>query len=231
MKQIAKVLAGSRLHGLDTPESDYDYRGIHMHEPKDIFSPFKTLKNTSWIEGEEDDTSYELGDFCKGAVHGNATYLEVLFSNRVIVTSEIHAEMVANWTKFMDTKKFIDASLGYAKNQKTKFEERNPIGVKGQFRRHKFAVAYARVMWQCIEFLKTGEFKCQIDEGDFKDMLLRWKNNWDDKYTMEVIGMFYELEAELLSYKDNIPERFNYKPDLDWIEDFIYRSYINENYS
>lgn len=227
MRQIAKVLVGSRLHGLDNDNSDFDYRGIFMHSAIEKISPFKTLKNTSWIEGDEDNTSYELADFCKLATHGNATILEVFFSDRIIETSDIHREMSDNWTKFMDTRKFIDASLGYAKNQKAKFEDRNPVGVKGQFRRHKFAVAYARVMWQCLEFLKTGEFKCRIDEGEFKDTLLKWKNNWDDKYTMEVIEMFYKLEAELLEYKDNIPEQFNYKPDIEWIENFIYRSYIN----
>ena len=36
MKILAKVLVGSRLHGLDTPESDYDYRGIHISSLQDI---------------------------------------------------------------------------------------------------------------------------------------------------------------------------------------------------
>lgn len=51
MKQLTKVLVGSRLHGLDTPTSDYDYRGIHIQNLQDVLSPFKTLKNTTWIEG------------------------------------------------------------------------------------------------------------------------------------------------------------------------------------
>ena len=58
MRQIAKVLVGSRLHGLHTNTSDYDYRGVHMHDLREVLSPFKTLKNTTWIEGDEDNTSY-----------------------------------------------------------------------------------------------------------------------------------------------------------------------------
>lgn len=223
MKQIAKVLVGSRLHGLHTPISDFDYRGIHIHALKDKLSPFQTLKNTSWIEGDEDNTSYELADFCKMAVKGNATNLEVFFSNEILETSAIHKEMRENWLKFMDTEAFVKASLGYAKNQKTKFEDRNPVGVKGQFRRHKFAVAYARVMWQCIEFLKTGEFKCQIEHGEFRDKLLRWKNDWSDDFTMEAIETFYQMEAELEEAWLNT--KYLYKPDIAWIEDFIYRAY------
>lgn len=60
MKVLTKVLVGSRLHGLHTETSDYDYRGIHIHTLQEKVSPFKTLKNTTWIEGDEDNTSYEL---------------------------------------------------------------------------------------------------------------------------------------------------------------------------
>lgn len=226
MLQVAKVVVGSRLHGLENENSDWDYRGIHMHRLKDVLDPFKTLKNTSWIEGDVDDTSYELSDFCKMATHGNATYLEVFFSNQVELTHPVHKEIQDNWTKFMDTEAFVKASLGYAHNQKNKFEDRNPVGVKGQFRRHKFAVAYARVMWQCREFLKTGEFKCQIDEGEFKELLLKWKNSWDDKYTMECLETYYQLESEIEELWANVNPKFVYKPDREWIAEFIHRSYI-----
>lgn len=130
MKQIAKVLVGSRLHGLHTESSDFDYRGIHIHSLQDKLSPFKKLKNTSWIEGDEDNTSYELSDFCKQAVHGNATILEVFFSDEIIETSPIHSELRANWKKFIDTKRFVAASRGYAHNQWNKFynfEERGEL--------------------------------------------------------------------------------------------------------
>jgi len=62
-KIITKVVVGSRLHGLANDRSDWDYRGIHITPLKDVLSPFKTLKNTSWIEGDIDNTSYELADF------------------------------------------------------------------------------------------------------------------------------------------------------------------------
>lgn len=226
MQTLAKVVVGSRLHGLDNPNSDWDYRGIHIHDLKDVLSPFQTLKNTSWIEGDIDDTSYELSDFCKMATRGNATYLEVFFSNQIIETSPIHKEMQDNWAKFVDTDAFAKASLGYAHNQKNKFEDRDPVGVKGQFRRHKFAVAYSRVMWQCIEFMKTGQFRCQIDEGYYKNQMLRWKNEWNDSFTMEAIETYYKQEAELEEVWQNT--KFKYKPDVEWIEDFICRAYKGE---
>src|SRR5580698_3853984 len=118
---LTEVLVGSRLHGLHNDKSDYDYRGIHLHNLKDVLSPFKTLKNTSWIEGDVDNTTYELADFCKLAVHGNVTILEVFFSNQITKTSPIADEMRVNWTKFFDTRRYIMASRGYSHNQWNKF--------------------------------------------------------------------------------------------------------------
>ena len=36
MKVIVKAIAGSHLFGTNTPESDIDYKGIYLPEPKDI---------------------------------------------------------------------------------------------------------------------------------------------------------------------------------------------------
>ena len=221
---LTQVVVGSRLHGLENEASDWDYRGIFINPLRNIVSPFQKTVNTQWFEGDQDNTAYELGEFCKFAVNGNATILEVFFSDQVIVDSAAAEEMRANWQKFMDTDGFVKASLGYATNNKNKFEERSPVGVKGQFRRHKFAIAYCRVLWQCREFLTTGEFKCRIDEGEFKEKLLRWKNDWDDSFTMEAIATYYQLEAEVLDAWETT--EFKFKPDLAWIEDFIYRTYL-----
>ena len=227
MKVITKVVVGSRLHGLDNPKSDWDYRGIFIGDLIDIVSPFTHFKTTSWIEGDEDNTTYELAEFCKMATKGNATHLEVFFSDQIIETSPIADEMRENWKKFMNTQMFVEASLGYARNNKNKFEDRNPVGVRGQYRRHKFAVAYCRVLWQCREFLKTGVFKCQIDEGEFKELLLKWKNDWSDTYTVEAIKTYYQLEGEVLDLRHKSEFQFM-KPDIKWIENFILRSYTNE---
>lgn len=229
-KQLAKVLVGSRLHGLDTPASDYDYRGIHISNLRDVLSPFKTLKNTTWIEGDEDNTSYELADFCKQAVHGNATILEVFFSDKIIETSPVHTELRANWTRFMDTKRFVDASRGYAHNQWNKFYNFEDVGGKGQQRTAKFAVAFLRVMWQCEQFLLTGKFKCNLEEADIYPLLKKIK-----PLTVEEIRpLVPEIVAAMGDMDRRVSEAMatskfmDMKPDIEWIEDFIYRAYNSE---
>lgn len=227
MEILAKVVVGSRLHGLDTPTSDWDYRGIHLHDLKKKISPFVTLKNTSWIEGDEDNTSYELADFCKGAVHGNATYLEVFFSDQVKETSPVHTEMKENWTKFMDTKAFVAASRGYAHNQWNKFYNFEDAGINGQQRTAKFAVAFLRVMWQCEQFLLTGEFKCNLKESDIYPLLKKIKPLTVEQirqYIPEIVEIMGEMDRRV-SMAMAVSPYIDMKPDIEWIEDFIYRAY------
>lgn len=222
---VAKVVVGSRLHGLANENSDWDYRGIHMHPLRDILSPFITLKNTTWIEGDEDNTSYELADFCKGAVHGNATILEVFFSDQIKATTPIHQEMKDNWQKFMDTDKFVMASKGYAQNQLNKMQLFEDDGINGQRRTGKFVVAFMRVIWQCIEFLRTGEFKCVIPEGNMRDFMLMVKKDWKAEYTPLAMKWFSDLQARL---SEQWAKAEKMTPDIEWINDFIYRAYMGE---
>lgn len=231
MKQLAKVLVGSRLHGLDTPTSDYDHRGIHIHSLRDKLSPFKTLKNTTWIEGDEDNTSYELADFCKQAVHGNATVLEVFFSDKIIQTDPIHTELRENWKKFIDTERFVAASRGYAKNQWNKFYNFEDVGGNGQYRTAKFAVAFLRVMWQCEQFLLTGQFKCNLEDADIYPLLKKIKPLSVDEIrplVPEIVAAMDSMERRVSTATADSPY-MDMKPDIEWIESFIERAYIDGN--
>lgn len=231
MKVITKVLVGSRLHGLHTEESDYDYRGIHIQPLKDVLSPFKKLKNTTWIEGDEDNTSYELSDFCKNATKGNATILEVFFSDKIMETSPIADEMRANWERFIDTHNFIAASRGYAHNQWNKFYNFEDIGVKGQERTAKFAVAFLRVMWQCEQFLLTGKFECNLENSDLYPLLKKIKpmsRQEIQESLPEIVAAMSAMDMRVAQAEgDASKDILTMKPDLDWIEDFIYRSYTD----
>lgn len=230
MKQIAKVLVGSRLHGLDNPDSDYDYRGIHMHGLRDVLSPFKHLKNTSWIEGDEDNTSYELADFCKQATKGNATILEVFFSDDIITTSSIHSEMRENWKKFMDTESFVAASKGYARNQWNKFYNFEDVGGNGQHRTAKFAVAFLRVMWQCEQFLYKGKFECNLENSDLYELLREIKPMSLEEIRPLTADVVSKME-EMMMRVDKAYAVSNFKdmkPDINWIENFIYRAYTSK---
>lgn len=227
---ITKVVVGSRLHGLHTETSDWDYRGIHISPLKNVLSPFRKQKNTTWIEGDEDNTSYELASFCKDATKGNATILEVFFSDQVVETTPIAEEMRDNWVKFMDTHHFINASRGYAHNQWNKFYNFESAGVKGQERTAKFAVAFLRVMWQCEQFLLTGQFKCNLEESYLYPLLKKIKPMTVDEiqpHLPEIVAAMSDMNMRVAKAEGDAPkEILELKPDLEWVEDFIYRAYL-----
>lgn len=229
-KIIAKVVVGSRLHGTANEQSDWDYRGIHISPLKDVISPFKQLNNTSWIEGNIDDTSYELTEFAKLATVGNATILEVFFSDQIIETTAIHKEMQENWRKFIDTDKFLSASRGYAQNQYRKMLDYSDTGVKNQPRTAKFIISFIRVMWQCEQFFLTGEFECRLDKCEYIEYIKSIKGKTKNELTDELpiaLGIMNSLENRVTLAHSNSAFK-GMKPDLDYVEDFLVRAYKGE---
>jgi predicted nucleotidyltransferase len=224
MKTLTKVVVGSRLHGLHTEKSDWDFRGIHINPLKDILSPFKKTKNTSWIEGNVDDTSYELADFCKDATTGNATTLEVFFSNQIIDTTPTADLLRKEWRRFIDTDKFVLASRGYAHNQYNKMQLFEPDP-----RTPKFAVAYMRVLWQCARFLESNEFHCQIDEPGLREFLFEVKTTPYTEFTKFVPTLTEKFVTMQARVTDAWSQAEIIKPDYEWIEEFIYNAYTNND--
>lgn len=229
-KFLAKVVVGSRLHETATPESDWDYRGIYIIPEIEALSPFRKPKNTSWIEGNEDDTSYELRNFCKLATKGNATILEVFFSDKILQTSPEHQEMRENWKKFMNTKNFINASRGYAHNQYKKALDYDDMGEKGQIRTAKFIISFLRVMWQCEQYLLTDTFKCSLKECPYYEFIKQIKGTPREKLDIPQCFFYMEqMNQKLLKAEkycnEHSPDIYNRTPDIAWIEGFILRAY------
>jgi len=223
VKVLTKVVVGSRLHGLAGPDADYDYRGIHIHPLKDVLSPFKKIKNTDWIEGDVDNTSYELAEFCKDATRGNATILEVLFSDYIVETSRVADELRANWKRLFDTDAFVLASRGYAHNQYNKMQLFEPDN-----RTPKFAVAYIRVLWQCQEMLRTGTFPCRIHDPEIADFLKRIKFTPPESFTPLVPELTEKFMLMQQKVTDAYAKAEKVKPDINWIEEFIYDAYTTQ---
>lgn len=229
-KLLAKVVVGSRLHETDNEDSDWDYRGIFVDDMKTLLSPFKKHKTIQWIEGDEDNTAYELREFCRLATKGNATIWEVFKSDKIIETSDLHKELQDNWLKFMDTQHFINASRGYAHNQYKKALSYDDLGERQQIRTAKFIIAFLRVMWQCEQFLLTGGFPCSLKTCPNYEFIKMIKGQSREELDIPLcFAKMEEMDKKLLKAeqwcKENAPDRYNLKPDIEWIEDFIWKAY------
>lgn len=128
---IVNMKFGSHLYGLNTPNSDIDYKGVFMPTLSELLLNTypKTIVTSTGPEheknsaGDVDTEVISLPAFIKHAVTGETFAIDMLHSTEPMVTSEIWEELVANRTKFYS--KNLKAFVGYVKQQAAKY------GVKG----------------------------------------------------------------------------------------------------
>lgn len=202
--QILKVLVGSQAHGLATPESDFDYRGVFVVPTEEILKLGGEVKSTNWIEGKEDNTSWEIGHFLHLATKCNPTILEV-FLSPVIETTDLGKELQGLFPHIWNSDGVMNAFIGYGLNQRKKFLED-----KDQ-RPHKYAAAYARTLFNAWELLTTGTFTVHIADTEVGHIIRAYKNG---EYTYgEVIDFCRSWEDMVRrAYSNHAPKKTNIEP-------------------
>ncbi len=209
MNNILKVLVGSQAHGLATPESDNDYRGVFVVPTIEILSLGSTARTTSWIEGKDDDTSWEIGHFLNMATKCNPTILEVFLAPVISGTAE--GEYLRALFPFVwNSADVMNAFIGYGLNQRKKFLDNKDV------RPSKYAVAYLRTLYQAWELLSTGTFTIKVSETEVGETLRRWKQGgWT---VGEVMQLCVEWEQKVKdAYKQN-PDK---KTDIQRVNSFL----------
>lgn len=166
MKTILKSLVGSRAHGLATPESDWDWRGVYVAPTTDILTLGDSPKQGQWLEGDTDDTSYEIGKFLHLASKSNPSYLELLVSGQYDVKTEEGELLLDLFPSLWSSKGVYNAFLGYSKNQEKKMLDDNTP----QERVNKYAVACLRVLNMGHQLLTTGFMTMKV-HGEFANIL------------------------------------------------------------
>ena len=150
VKEIARVIVGSQLHGLATENSDVDYVSVIMSDPHTIFSPFYTER----AKVQKDNVStFELRHLLYLCSKGNPTALEVLWSLLNAVEPSWEWREVQDLRKrFLIRRPIFEAHRGYSLSQKKLKEGDN------ETRRVKARVAEYRILRQGIDILTTGDF-------------------------------------------------------------------------
>src|SRR5574343_618486 len=113
MKKILETLAGSKLYGTSTPESDTDVRGIVMQPIKDLINPFQRFEQE--VKSDEDTTFWSLDKFFHLADAGNPNILETLYANEksIISVTKEGLRVLENAELFLSLK-VRQTFIGYA---------------------------------------------------------------------------------------------------------------------
>ena len=220
MKQILKVLVGSRAHGLNTPESDYDWRAVFVTPTSEILSLGAKPDQTTWIEGKEDNTSFEIGKFLFMATKCNPTILEMFkaepshdFSDNYSEEGFAHfgRDLQALFPHIWDPKLVMDAFVDYGLNQRKKFLEDKDV------RPAKYACAYLRTLIIAHQLLTTGDFTLKVTDTPWRQTLLKWRGSEYSKG--EVIDTCIHWEKAVRQAYEENPT--NPKRDLDKVNQFL----------
>lgn len=219
MKKIdlLKTIVGSQAHGLATPNSDFDYRGVFVIPTSDLLKLGGNIKTTSWIEGNDDDTSWEIGHFLNMATKCNPTVLETFLApveikmyqefpmeQRGTIIS-LGDELRALFPHVWNSTDVKNAFIGYGLNQRKKFFENKDS------RAPKYAAAYLRTLYNAFELLSTGTFHVNLTDTPIYETVRNFK---EGRYTPgEVINECFKWETEVLkAYKANPNKETNVEP-------------------
>lgn len=177
------------------------------------------LPETIWIEGDQDDTAYELNHFLNLATHSNPTVLEV-FKGPMIEGNIYGSELRSLFPCVWSTEGVYNAFRGYGRNQMNKMKPGDP-------KMGKFGVAWVRTLVNAISLLTTGDFDMRVQDEGLRKILMRWKLNegvmlYEPHDTtlrpIEVITLAYQYEEELERVYPKVEKR---TPDFDRINRFI----------
>ena len=115
MKQLLKVLTGSRVYGTSHENSDYDYRGIYLQPTEEI------LKINGYIDNiriNKDYSTWEIKRFLELAVHGNPSAIEILFTpEKHIIEKDSSIDILLKNKGIFLTKKTFNSFAKYGISQ------------------------------------------------------------------------------------------------------------------
>lgn len=115
---IFLTIAGSVASGLNTPESDIDYRGIATLPKEYLFGFNKHFEDLTISAPEPDTVIFSIQKFFKLASAGNPNCLEFIFTEEedLIYVDELGQMIVDNRDHFL-SKQLKERYIGYAKAQ------------------------------------------------------------------------------------------------------------------
>src|SRR6185295_2047113 len=173
-----------------------------------------------WIEGNVDETTYEISHFLHLATHCNASILEVFKAPVVYegynTSLGYYLELRSLFPYVWNPQGVFDAFCGYSKNQETKFLNDHKMTDAERSRKPKYACAYLRTLYNLEQLLATGDFTLDVTHNP--EFFKRLKSIRSGEFTIGDI--LNEAQARKKKCLDLL-EKCNHKPDLDKVNDFL----------
>lgn len=221
---ILVVRTGSRAYGLNTEDSDRDYKAVVIPPSKYYFglqtfdeynnSTNQEVKNT---KEDVDISIISISKFVKELVKGSPTLLEMLFVREedILYCTVEGQALLENRDMFL-TKKIYPRFRGFAKSQmKTAYRDYladNSLGYN-----HKEVSQAMRLLYTLSDVLYKGEFKTYREDDYERKFLMELKNGF---YDVEFVRRTFSENEEIIENLFEITQ-LRKKPDLEAIESLL----------
>lgn len=234
---IHAFVGGSQQHGASIPgkTSDLDVYGIYVELPVKIFGVDSESHFTGGTQdqyeknrpGDEDYKVYTLKRWASLACKGNPTVLGFMYSPTADSLSDsVWAKLILPNKNLFCASSHGAAFLGYAKGQVARLKGDKGKGKHGQRPEleqafgfdTKAAMHMMRMMFECEEFLQTGNITYPRPE---KDVLLDIRQG---KWTWEkLFREYYEAEIRIQALRTTSP--LPEKVDREKVSNLLVQAY------
>ena len=209
---IYRCIVGSRAYGLDTDESDTDYRGIYLAPAELQWSLFGAPEQ--FEDNATQSCYWELQKFLTMALKANPNILECLYSPLVEKVTDLGAELIAVRQHFL-SQMIFQTFNGYAMSQFKKIE---------QDRRNHGEVRWKHAM-HLLRLLLTGaatlrESRVPVRVEAHRDRLLAVKRGEIPSPDVDAWRKELHHDFERALAETKLPER----PDYEVANRFLVRA-------
>jgi len=214
---------GSFAYGLNTPESDHDFRGVFLPKATYLYG-LKTIEQQK-VSGD-DSVSHSLRQYCLLVGKQNPTVLETLFIEPLFIDPDF-AALREELRKLINKNVFKPYSA-YVQSQLKKAQFRQPCEKRKDLIEKygydvKFMSHVARLAHQGAYLLRTGVIPVKLD-GAIKDLVMSIKTGAVDFKTAVDICTQMDVDLHTAYTESKLPESVDYeKFERDFYLPYILR--------
>ena len=222
MKVICEITGGSRLYGLDTPESDIDTRGVFINTE---YGKILGLNRGEILKKDGSDfVMFELCHFLRHLARTNTQVIELLYAEGFSVIEPEFNKIQENRTRLMDSKKLFASLNGYIHDERrvANGERSGTLGSKRRNQVEKYGFSpknfshLLRLAHCGAAFFLTSEYPVHLPSHDvrLRNLLFSIKTE-PEKYTKECLNELSDAAMKNLeSAFKNRREDFNFDMDF-----------------
>ena len=232
-KLLCSLIGGSTLYGLNTPESDVDYRGLFASTGKIYLAGFDKVESIVQT-GDIDSTYYEIQRFLQLLRKSNTQVLEILFAPDEMLTdtSDVFEEMRKNRYNLINSdilksslKGYVFSEIRLATGQRS-----GQLGGKRKAAVERYGYSpknFVQILRLCqvgIEFYTTGQYMVNVKEFNptYHEFLMDIKTDPDNWTCEQLENMVNSRFKDLEKVMDESTIKFEF--DVDFASDIVLKS-------